>query len=103
MKFIKSNNSQLRVLIILSIIFLFNLNQFAFCQKSLPRVNLSGVIKDAKTGEAVIGANILLYIFKYSLKQTPLERVAATNKNWFLFSAECVCGNILYFYQLCWI
>ncbi len=98
MKFIQSNNSQLRVLIILSIIFLLNLNQYSFCQESLSRVNLSGVIKDAKTGEAVIGANILLYMD--SLKQTPLHRGVATNKYGF-YSVPDISVRTYYIFVSC--
>jgi hypothetical protein len=42
------------------------------------RVNISGVVTDEKSGEAIIGANVLIY--RDSLKQTDLFRGAATNK-----------------------
>lgn len=42
------------------------------------RVSISGVVTEEKSGEALIGANVLLY--RDSLKQTELLRGAATNK-----------------------
>ena len=60
----------------------FSLLLFLFLTSSLfaqiSKINISGVITDYKTGEALPGANILLY--RDSLKQSEIVRGEATNK-----------------------
>ena len=60
----------------LSLLLCLFLTSSLFAQIS--KVNISGVITDYKTGEALPGANILLY--RDSLKQSEIVRGEATNK-----------------------
>ncbi|RPI70783.1 MAG: carboxypeptidase-like regulatory domain-containing protein, partial [Ignavibacteriales bacterium] len=57
-------------------LFFFVLTSITFSQ--VQRINISGIVTDEKSGEALFGANILLY--QDSLKQSEMLRGAATNK-----------------------
>jgi hypothetical protein len=78
---------------------IFTLILLLFLSSSLSgqisRVNVSGVVTDEKSGEALFGANILLYAD--SLKHSEMIRGAATNKFGF-FSLPSVPTGVYYIF-----
>jgi hypothetical protein len=76
-----------------------NLFLFLFLTSSLfgqiQKVNISGLVSDYKSGEALLGANILLY--KDSLKQSEMIRGTASNKYGF-FSLPSVDAGEYYIF-----
>lgn len=80
------------------LVIFFHSGQNTYCQQKQNYVNLSGIVKDAKTGEAVIGANILIY--HDSLKQTPLFRGLATNRYGF-YSVPNILTGTYYIFVSC--
>lgn len=85
-----NNSYSIFVSLILLLITIFSVD-YTFCQQKQNYVNLSGLVKDERTGEAVIGANILIY--QDSLKLTPLYRGVATNRYGFYSVPDILAGT----------